>query len=446
MPSIESSRELAIRIAGATHSLRIYGTQVEAWTRVVTGLRQRILAEIESGEVQDVTIGLVGESLAVGGVPLHAPPQKVIRLIERLRERSIEIISFGPEIANSEIEALLSYLTADSEDVVGVQADQWLTQRGVRHIKIKHLSLSQGRRATASFRDVVHRGADALSAEFRQAMSQGKVSPAMIGRLAGELTELVLDQDAPMSMLVAMRDRQDYSVVHSVNVGLLAGAQAAALGWGEEEVQEASQAGLLHDIGKARVPNTILQKEGQLTDQEREILDRHTIEGAKILMESGNLDGVIPVVAFGHHTRYGADSLVTTELVRIADAFDSIRTLRPHDGADAAKGAAAYMVMQVGGTMNIYLLERFATACGLFDRGEVTKLTTGETVRVLMPHPDLALHPVVEILDVGHSHAVQPGQVIDLSAAPAELAHAFVIPTVPPHLKDLRPNEIEALG
>lgn len=445
MPSIERSRELAIRIAGATHSLRVYGAKGESWNRVVAGLRDRILEDIGSG-ASEVSLGLLGEGIAVCGVPLHAPPDSVVRFIDQLRQRNIEIVSFMPDLAASELEVLITFLTSDGEDVAGVHADQWLSDRGVRNIKIKHLSLERGRRTAHSFQDVVHRGADALDGEFRQVMSRGKVSASMIAQLAGELTELVLDLDAPMSTLIAMRDRQDYSVVHSVNVGLIAGSQAAALGLPEAQVREINQAGLLHDIGKTRVPEAILQKSGALSDGEREILDRHTVEGAKILMESGGLEGVIPIVAFSHHRRYGADSLVATELVRIADMFDSIRTLRPSEDAAAAKGAAAFMVLQGGGSMNIYLLERFATACGLFARGDMGRLTTGELVRVLMLHPDLALHPTVEVLEVGHHGGIKAGQVIDLAAPPAGLENAFLIPELPASLKDLRPAELDALG
>lgn len=446
--SVERSRELAARIAGAAHSLRLYGAKAEAWTRVVNSLCERITSEFDGGGGGEVTLGLIGDSIAVGGVPLHAPPDSVVRFIEQLRERDIEIISFAPGLVASELEALISFLTADAEDVVGVHAEQWLTERGVRHVKIKHLTLgSTGRQGkAASFLDVVQRGADALTAEFSKVMSKGVVSAGLVGELAKELTDLVLDAETPMSALLAMRDRQDYSVVHSVNVGLVAGSQAAALGMSDEEVRQISQAGLLHDIGKTRVPEAILQKTTALTDTERSILARHTVEGAKILMESGGLDSIIPIVAFAHHQRYGPDTLIATELVRIADLFDGLRTLRPVEDKISTRGAAAYMVLHAGGTTNIYLLERFAAACGLFAPGDVAQLTSGELVRVVLLNTDLALHPTVEVLERGHNGQIKEGMVFDLASPPAGIENTFVVPKVPAHLEDVRPAMVEALG
>ena len=215
-------------------------------------LHMALSTHFEEERQREVTVGLLGQGLAVLGVPIHDPPSSVVRFMSKLVERDVEIIVIRPGVTSAELETLLSYLGADSADVAAVRADAWLTERGVEHISIKHLQLLTGD-GTEGFRDVYFRGKRVLQREFDRVGKGGSVSSAAFGDLAKSLMEIVLEAETPVATLLALKDRDDFSLVHSVNVATLCGSQAGALGLAESEVQAIISAALTHDIGKTKV-------------------------------------------------------------------------------------------------------------------------------------------------------------------------------------------------
>ncbi len=445
------ARELAVRLAGAAHSRRLYAGGGPAWRRTLDALADELARVFAESPIPELSFALLGGGLAVAGLPVDDDSSAVRRLVATLQQRDVEIVAIRPGVAAGELEALLAFLAADSADVAAVRADVWLRERGVEHVSIKHLALMTGD-GVESFRDVYRRGGRALGRELERARRQGVVSAGAVGDLARSLMEIVVAADAPVATLLALRDRDDFSLVHSINVSVLATAQAAALGFDAAEVQEIGLAGLVHDIGKTRVPEGVLQRSGPLSREEAALLARHTHEGARILLDTQGLGQVAPAVAFAHHGLWSpADGaaptpgpLVATELVKLADAFDGLRTLCPFDDADGARQAVRYMRARLAPRFNPYLLERFAALLSAVAVGDVLALDTGERVKVVATHPELAFHPVVEVLDRARGQAA-PGTVFELFRWTAE-SDSVVVPEPRGALAGLEPAALDALG
>ena len=440
--SAEAARDLAMRLAGATHSRRVYANSGPIWERTLGALSEHLDAHLESEN--ELTFALLGDGIAVCGVPIHAPPDQVIRLIDSMKNRDVEIVSVLRGVVPSELETLMSFLSADAADVAAVNADTWLKERGAQNVRVKNMKLTRGE-SLDSFRDVFRNGVEGLGGEFRVASARGVVNVGALSELASGLMDVVFESDAPVATLLAMRDRQDYSTVHSVNVGVMAACQAAALGMTEKQAEEVSMAGLLHDIGKTKVPEGIIQKTAALTNEEQILLESHAVEGARILMESRGMMGIAPIVAFAHHRSDGEYALLTNELVRLADTFDSIRTLRPFDSEEGMRGTISFMIHYMRNRFNSYLLERFATICRIFKPGDVRHLTGGETARVVRLHPELALRPTVEILQAGKGGAAT-GALVDLTSPPPGVQPALAIPPLPAAFEGLTPAQVDQLG
>lgn len=144
-----------------------------------------------------------------------------------------------------------------------------------------------------------------------------------------------------IDMLHNMRDYDDSTFAHSLNVGLLSNVMAGWLGLAPAEVEMATACGLLHDIGKLFIPHEIVTKPGKLTDSEYSEIKRHPIEGYQLLKKQ-NLDDHICNAALMHHERYdgggyplgirGTQIDAYARLVAICDVYDAMTAARCYRG------------------------------------------------------------------------------------------------------------------
>jgi HD-GYP domain-containing protein (c-di-GMP phosphodiesterase class II) len=414
----DESRDLAIRLAGTCHARRLYAPGSATLVKNTEVLKVDVDNYFARFAPAAITFALLGDGMAVAGVPLVSPPPPVLRLIAQMKLREIEIISVRPQASLGELQSLIDLVTAELSEVPASQSATWLRERGVRAVEIKHLRLTGALGGTGSFRDVYRAGKDTLGREMRRARDEGVVEVGSVLELAAAILEVVLDGDGPVTTLVAFDDRDDFHTTHALSVGVLAACQAAALGLPVQEVRDICVAGLLHDIGKARVPEAIWQKRGALTPAELALVESHALEGARVLVRSHGIDRLDAIVAAEHHKSAAESTHLGSQLVALADAFDTVRTARPFEEREAMQGALAVLLGRNDRHFNPYLLGRFATLCGMYVVGDVVSLNSGELGRVISVHPESALHPVVEIIDPGQGRA-PAGTIVDLSVLAA---------------------------
>lgn len=149
--------------------------------------------------------------------------------------------------------------------------------------------------------------------------------------------------------LLRLKEFDQYTTTHALNVSILTMALSEFIGLSPREVRAFGIAGLLHDLGKVKVPDEILNKPGRLTDEERQIMNKHPAEGARIILNTGkNLD-LAAVVAYEHHImlngggypsfEYPRKCHHASDLVHVCDVFDALRTDRPYRDAWPAEDA-----------------------------------------------------------------------------------------------------------
>ena len=126
--------------------------------------------------------------------------------------------------------------------------------------------------------------------------------PAALQAVEG-LADAVTQNRTALVALTAMRNYDNYTFTHMVNVSILTMGQARALGIEGRLLREFGLSALMHDIGKVRTPKEILNKPDKLTDEEFVIMRRHTVDGAEILRRTPEMPILAPVVAFEHHLR-----------------------------------------------------------------------------------------------------------------------------------------------
>jgi putative nucleotidyltransferase with HDIG domain len=158
--------------------------------------------------------------------------------------------------------------------------------------------------------------------------------------------------------LLSLREFDEYTTTHSLNVSVLTMALAEAMGMGARDVRAFGVAGLLHDLGKTRIPLEVLNKPGRLTDGERMVMQNHTIEGARIILEGDRDLDLAAAVAYEHHImidgggyphrRIARKCHCASTLVHVCDVYDALRTHRPYRVAWETAAVLEYIEQGAG--------------------------------------------------------------------------------------------------
>lgn len=177
--------------------------------------------------------------------------------------------------------------------------------------------------------------------------------------------------------LLQLKAFDQYTTTHSLNVAVLAMGLAEALGCRDRDVRAYGVAGLLHDIGKIRIPLDVLTKPGRLTDEELCIMRAHPADGARLLLQSdGDLE-VAAIVAYEHHImldgggyphpHFRRACTLPSRLVHVCDVYDALRTHRPYRDAWPAAQTLDYLKSRAGSEFDPDIVRGFV---GMLEAGE----------------------------------------------------------------------------
>jgi putative nucleotidyltransferase with HDIG domain len=242
----------------------------------------------------------------------------------------------------------------------------------------------------------------------KEVQERGKLPLAEAEAVVRSLS-MAMHGDSQMILpLLQLKEFDEYTTTHSLNVSVLTMALAESLGLATDDVRTFGIAGLLHDLGKVNVPQDILNKPGKLTDQEREVMQQHPTAGARLIIESGRRLDLAAAVAHEHHIminghgypkrHYDRDCHKASKLVHVCDVFDALRTRRPYRDAWESERALTYIEERAGTEFE----PEAATAF-------VTMMRKAESGIQLSPMPGAAGNGVAAPLDGPADRAVQQG-------------------------------------
>jgi putative nucleotidyltransferase with HDIG domain len=200
--------------------------------------------------------------------------------------------------------------------------------------------------------------AASIQSMHREVQERGKLPLAEAEAVVRSLS-MAMHGDTEMILpLLQLREFDEYTTTHSLNVSVLTMALAESVGLGQQDVRTFGIAGLLHDLGKVNVPQEILNKPGKLTDEERNIMQQHPVAGAKLIIESGRRLDLAAAVAHEHHIminghgypscHYRRDCHKASKLVHVCDVYDALRTKRPYRDAWEAERVLTYIEERAG--------------------------------------------------------------------------------------------------
>jgi len=236
-------------------------------------------------------------------------------------------------------------------------------------------------------------------------------------RLTEHLAELISEDPAQALLLTTVKSYDEYTYHHMVNVCILSLALARAIGLSHEQSIALGIGGLLHDVGKVKVPREVLQHDGLLNEEQWRLIQRHPVDGAGLVAITTR-DPLHPAlsIVLEHHAAFdgsGYPSLsgrrvpsLPSRIVSVADCFDAITSKRSYRKPEERRQALAILQAGAGRAFDPRVVRTFVRLVGLFPVGSLVQLSTGEVGVVVRNHERALGRPTVRlVLDVEGSAA-----------------------------------------
>jgi len=235
---------------------------------------------------------------------------------------------------------------------------------------------------------------------------------------------ILRNKDALLS-LCRIKNKDDYTFLHSVSVGALLISFAHALDFNHDVIKQLGVGGMLHDIGKTKVPNEILNKPGALTEEEFVIMKSHVVHGCSILRKSPGIAQVSFDVASQHHERFdgsgyplglkNSEMSVYGQMAAIVDVYDAITADRCYHKGMEPTVAVRKMFEWSKFHFNPKLLRTFIRTVGIYPVGTLVMLESGKIGVVIEQNETDMTSPLVRIIfDAKKNYFITPND-IDLA-------------------------------
>lgn len=272
----------------------------------------------------------------------------------------------------------------------------------------------------------IRRQAVGLVREVMQDARLGKaIEVERVTPVVESITASILRNPGALLGLLRIKNKDDYTFLHSVSVCTLLVAFCRSRNMSEEVTYQAGLGGLLHDTGRALVPDHILNKPGRLTDEEFEVIRRHPVDGHAILLKTPGI-GPIPLdITLHHHERRdgsgypdkqaGDDISELAQMAAIVDVYDAITADRVyHKGLPAAE-ALRKIYEWSKFHFNPVLSQEFVRCVGIYPVGTLVMLESGRLAVVVEPHESSLLTPRVNVFFDSKSQLYIKPETVDLA-------------------------------
>jgi putative nucleotidyltransferase with HDIG domain len=396
-PRVQLSDELLRRLGAALRAGQLYSKGHPIIARNLESLSTalQLLHSLQT----TVVLGIVGDEIIVDDMPISRG-ETIGGLVRRLKQIGVERVNIDRGVTAVELAMFVDAITTLEPRADGEPP----AFPAFAHIRVGRVTIDRrvaGATADmASFKRLYAEAVSVAETIWESARTESQPDATVAKSMIDGLAQSVSQNRTALLALTTLRNYDNYTFTHMVNVSILTMGQARGLGVEGSLLRELGLAALMHDIGKVRTPLEVLNKPDKLTDAEFAIMKRHVVDGAEILRSTPDIPTLGPVIAFEHHLRLDGTGYpagvrrgslnLGTMLCSIADVYDAMRSQRAYQQAFPSERILEVMKRSDGKQFDQHLVRRFTQLIGIYPPGNVVRLNTGEigvVVKVYAPDP-----------------------------------------------------------
>jgi HD-GYP domain-containing protein (c-di-GMP phosphodiesterase class II) len=223
-----------------------------------------------------------------------------------------------------------------------------------------------------------------------------------------DIVHAVINNESVFMQLTGIRDIDNYTFLHSVDVCIYSVITGRKMGLSKEDLTELGIGAVLHDIGKCKIPHEILNKPAKLTTEEFEKIKLHTLYGYEIICNTQSLNNRIATIACQHHEKWdgsgypfglsGTQIDILARIVTAADIYDALTADRVYRKRDLPHEAAEYIVDNSSILLDPEVASIFIKNIAIYPEGSFVLLNSGEIGSVIEVNKSVTLKPKIRVI------------------------------------------------
>lgn len=309
-----------------------------------------------------------------------------------------------------------------SEKAVAAEVDNTLTRADAGSKIAHHVDITQ--EAVRAVK-ICAQSKQAVASMFHEARMGKALNASDALPVVDEITTSVVRNPGALISLARLKNKDNYTYMHSVAVCALMVSLSRQLGLGEEETRQAGMAGLMHDIGKTMTPLEVINKPGKLTEAEFQVMRNHPIEGHVILLESNGISDIVLHVCLRHHEKEDGSGYpgklangqidLYSKMGMVCDIYDAITSLRAYKNGWEPAEAIRKMAEWSHRHFDPLIFHAFVKSIGIYPIGTLVKLESDRLGVVVEQTDNSLLTPIVMVFFSVKTNCRITMEILDLS-------------------------------
>ena len=417
---------LLVRLTALTRTARTYDVSNQAFQRQMREFTTLLRALFEHED--EVAIVVVADYLYLNGVRIRAHTGLLgayHALMADFERRQLGGLRFLPGVTDAEIERFFQIFAAAEDSALAERLRETLAEAAIANIvdvpasgldpddflrELDEQATPQAERARA--RRVFWRAVLGTRKIVLRTHQSGRPDLRQAKRLVQPIVDNIMKHEYSIVGLTALKDHDEYTYTHCVNVAVLSITMGQQLGLPRQALADLGVAGLLHDLGKMSVPGEVLRKPGKLSEHEWELMRHHPLEGAVMIARMPGLSTVMldaMRACLEHHMNWNRTGYPDVDLewgqatmsriVAMADCFDAITAHRAyHSRPRTAFEGLQILLGPNRVNFDPAVLWALVRSVGLYPAGTVLQTASGHVVMVTSPNAKDVMRPFCRVL------------------------------------------------